>query len=139
MEDTIAATFKEAFPNDTIVIYVFSSGGSSSFKGFLLLDTLQLKDGNMLHILKLNQSSGEWMSSDDIKVRAFPFVYESRHITDNNRRRNLIKEKLDRQFPNHNVTVTVFNNSDWSRKSHNTKGATFFEKDYGTEIDVVLS
>ena len=79
------------------------------------------------------------MSSDEIKVRAFPFVYESRNVTDGKQRREFLKQKLTAMFPNHYVNLFTFNDGYWSRYSNSTKGTTYFADSYGSEVDVVLS
>jgi hypothetical protein len=132
------ARFKKLYPDDTIVVYKFKSGGASSYSGQKLLD-VDASDGYTLRVYKFAKSSGSYMSSDDIKVKAFPFVYEIRGVTSGEERRDILEEKLTNMFPNHNVTVLIFNDSNWSRQSSNTKGNTYFEKSYGSEVDIVLS
>ena len=136
--ESIIANFKRAYPNDSIVAYEFKSGGAGSFSGEQLLD-ISLNNGSFLKVFKLSKSSGVSMDSDQIKVKAFPFVYETTHITDGARRRDILKNKLGAMFPNHNVNVFIFNDSNWSRNNINTKGSTYFEKSYGSEVDVVLT
>jgi hypothetical protein len=136
--EDIMVNFKKAYPNDTIVAYKFKSGGRGSFSGEKLLN-VTLNDGYTLRIYKLRKSSGAHVNADEIKVKAFPFVYESRNMIDTAQRRDILNNKLTSMFPNHNVTVFIFNDSNWSRQSNNTKGITYFEKGYGSEVDVILS
>ena len=135
--DDIVASFQKAYPDDTILFYKFKSGGASSYYGERLLK-VKLDDGYFLQIIKLLKSSGELMNSDDIKTKAFPFVYESKNEINDIQRRDTLREKLKNMFPKHYVNVFIFNDSDWSRYGNNTKGGTYFTKEYGSEIDVVL-
>jgi hypothetical protein len=136
--DDILASFKRAYPNDSIVIYKFKNGRASSFLGERLLK-IKLDNGYFLQIVKLSTSSGGHMSSDEIKAKAFAFVYESKHEKDDVKRRDLLRDKFKVLFPDHLVNVFLFSDSDWGRYANNIKGGTFFEKDYGSEVDVVLN
>ena len=133
----IVDAFKKAFPDDTILAHTFKSGGASSFTGEKLVD-VQLKSEEWLRIFKLSRSSASYLSGDEIKVKVFPFVYDTKNINDSERRRDILKDKLKILFPQHNVNLFIFNGSCWSRSSNNTKGIAFFEKEYGSEVDIVL-
>ena len=79
------------------------------------------------------------MSSDDIKAKAFRFIDETKGVTSGGERRDILVKQLTNIFPNHNFNVFIFHDSSWSRQSSNTKGSTYFEKNYGSEVDIVLS
>lgn len=135
---SIMENFKRAYPSDTIVAYKHKKGGAGKYCGHKLLE-VTLNDGFNLKIFKLTKSSGAWMSSDEIKVRTFPFVYESRNVTDGKQRREFLNQKFTAMFPNHCVNLFTFNDGYWSRYSNSTKGSTYFKDGYGSEVDVVLS
>ncbi|CAF1110381.1 unnamed protein product [Adineta ricciae] len=134
----IKTTFQEAFPNDAILVYRSTTGGWGRFIGKKLLG-VQLKDDYWLEIFKVSQSTGETMTSDAIKSIANDVITETKSETDNVKRRDVLHEKLKALFPNHNVHVFLFNDSHWSRSTHSHKGAAYYEKDYGSEVDIVLS
>ena len=77
------------------------------------------------------------MNSDIIKAKAFPFVYDTRSITNDSIRRDRLFASLANIFPDHNVNVFIFNNT-WSR-SCCSKGSAAFKNEYGSTIDIVLS
>lgn len=134
----IKKTFQEVFPNDAILVYRSTTGGWGRFIGQKLLG-VQLKDGYWLEIFKVSQSSGEIMTSAEIKAKADGLITETKSETDKVKRRDILHEKLKALFPNHNVHVFLFGDSLWSRSTHSNKGAAYYEKDYGSEVDIVLS
>jgi hypothetical protein len=134
----IKANFMRAYPTDSIVVYKFKSGGFGSYNGEKLLD-VTLDNGYNLRIYKLLKSSGAHMNTEEIKAKALPFIYESRNMIDDGQRHTILQNKFKTMFPNHYVNVFIFNGSDWARQSNNTKGSIYFEKDYDSEVDVVLN
>lgn len=134
----IIDNFKMAFPGEVILAHTFKTGGACSFTGQKLID-VQLKDGSWLRLFKLNKSSADQVHGDDIKVKLFPFVYDTKSMTDGEQRRDLLKEKLKVLYPQHNIHIFVFGDGLWARYSVNTKGNAYFAKEYGSEIDVILS
>lgn len=134
----IAANFKTAFPNDSILVYEFKSGGASSYDGNALVD-VKLDTGYHLLVFKLNKSTGPPMSSDEIKSKALVFINDTKNETDGGQRRNILRDKLENVFPDHRVNIFIFGDGDWSRYGSNIKGITCFEKDYGSHVDIVLN
>lgn len=136
--DEVLASFQRAYPDDTILIYRFKNAGGNSFYGDCLVN-IQLHDGYYLRIYKLSKSSGESLSSDDIRIKAFPFVYDTKKEIDHNKRQNILEEKLRPLFPDHYVNIFIVNDSDWLQRSYNTKGISFFKEEYGSDVDIVLN
>ncbi|CAF3553043.1 unnamed protein product [Rotaria sp. Silwood1] len=98
----------------------------------------QLKDDyDYLEVFKLWRSSVCSMDSDEIKSKAFPFVYDTKGQTDTETRRDSLKASLQKIFPNHGMNVFIFSKS-WYYRTY-TKGSASFEKEYGTDVLVVLS
>ena len=134
---SIKENFMKAYPNDLILVYKYTPpGGAGSYNGTKLLET-KVQSGETLKAFKLTRSGGPNMNSDEIKAKAFPFVYDTRSITNDERRRDLLQASLKNIFPNHNVNVFIFNDG-WSR-SCCSKGSVAFKNEYGSTIDIVLS
>ncbi|CAF1508829.1 unnamed protein product [Adineta ricciae] len=134
----IIAKFHEVFPNDTIVAYKYKSGSAEWFYGTKLLD-LQLKDDYWLRIIKFSTSVGESMTTDHVQLRATPYILKTKAETDGSKRRDILRDELKTAFPNHFVNVFIYNDNDWTRSSRNAKGTAYYEKNYGTEVDIVLT
>ncbi len=77
------------------------------------------------------------MDSDDIKSKAFPFVYDTKGETDLGKRSDKLKASLTNVFPNHNVNVFIFGKT--CSRSNYSRGATLFMNDYGSNVNIVLS
>ncbi|CAF1159078.1 unnamed protein product [Adineta ricciae] len=134
---SIFDNLKAAHPEDNLVVYKYTRpGGASSYFGTQLLN-IDLNDDEVLTAYKLSESSGPWMNEAEIKSKAFPFVYDTRSVTDNGRRRTILKVSLKVAFPNHYVNVFIFG-SGWSRNNR-SKGAAAFKNEYGSDVDIVLS
>ncbi|UJR24097.1 hypothetical protein I4U23_027064 [Adineta vaga] len=134
---SIFDTFRKANPDDSILVYKFTApGGTGNFFGNQLLH-INLNGDEWLKAYKLSKSSGSYMNPDEIKAKAFPFIYDTRSITDTTRRRDILKNNLKIVFPDHYVNVFIFNKG-WSRNNR-SKGATAFKKEYGSDVDIVLS
>ncbi|CAF4095560.1 unnamed protein product [Adineta steineri] len=134
----IVESFKQAFPNDIIVAYKFKSGGAGWFYGTRLL-RVNLKDGYWLQIYKLSKSAGNYVTSDEIKSTANSFINKTKGEVDNIKRRDILWNELKNAFPSHYVNIFIFDDSDWTRNGQNTKGSAYFEKNYGSEVDIVLT
>lgn len=135
---SIHENFHKAFPNDIILVHKYNTpGGTGSFYGNQLLK-VQLEDRDWLRVYKLSKSSRPVMNSAEIKRRAFPFVYDTQRIRNPERRRDVLRNNLKNILPDHYVNVGIFGRG-WSRYSRNTKGVAYFDKEYGTDIDIVLS
>lgn len=136
--DEILASFQKAYPDDTILIYRFKNSGGNSFYGDCLLN-VELQDGYHLRIYKLAKSSEELLSSDKIKIKVSPVVYETAKEIDHSKRQQILEEKLRPLFPDYYVNIFVVSDSNWSQRSYNTKGISSFKADYGSDVDIVLN
>ncbi|CAF0833320.1 unnamed protein product [Adineta steineri] len=134
----IVESFKQAFPNDTIVAYKFKSGGAWLCYGTRLL-RVNLKDGYWLQIHKLSKSAGNYVTSDEIKSTANSFINKTKGEVDNIKRRDILWNELKNAFPSHYVNIFIFDDNDWTRNGQNTKGSAYFEKNYGSEVSIVLT
>lgn len=127
----------KAYPSDYFVVYKFTApGGASHYSGTQLFD-LKVSDGDWVQAYKLNASSGPSLTAEEVKQKAFPFVYDTKGITDNGNRRDKLRDNLKSMFPNHNVTVFIFGHS-WTRTGR-SKGATSFKNEYGSDVDIILT
>jgi hypothetical protein len=134
---SIFDNFSKAHPEDSILVYKFTTpGGASYYFGTQLLN-INLGGSEWLRAYKLSESHGFYMNSDVIKSKAFPFVYDTRSITDSERRRTVLRDSLKNIFPNHYVNVFIFDGA-WSRNNL-SKGAVAFMNEYGSDVDIVLS
>jgi len=134
----IAENLEEAYPEDSFLVYKFiAPGGACWFHGNKLVD-VKLDDGDLLRIYKLSTSSGSSMKSDEIKAKAFPFIYETKGETDNTRRRDKLRDSLKNVFPNHHVNVFILY-PPWNRNHWNVKGTTSFKDEFGSHVDIVLN
>ncbi|CAF0976549.1 unnamed protein product [Rotaria sp. Silwood1] len=126
-----------AYPNDIFYVCKFSPpGGASSYEGQLLLN-VPLQDGDWLRIYKLSQSSGPPVNNDIVKHIAFPFIYDTKSITNDEARVKRLCHSLQTLFPLHHVNVIVFNEP-WESSSC-AKGCVSFMKEYGSDVCVILS
>jgi hypothetical protein len=129
--------FKKAHLEDHILVYKYTaSGGACSYYGTELLH-INLGGNERLRAFKLSESKGSFMNPNVIKSKAFPFVYDTRSITDSERRRTVLRDSLKNIFPNHYVNVFIFSGA-WSRNTR-SKGAVDFADEYGADVDIVLS
>ncbi|CAF1267683.1 unnamed protein product [Adineta steineri] len=134
----IVASFQRAFPNDTIVAYKYKNGGTGWFYGTILLE-VKLIDGYFLRIIKLSKSAGNYVTSDEIKSTANSFINKTKGEVDSVKRRDILSNELKNVFPSHYVNIFIFDDTDWTRNGHNTKGSAYFEKNYGSEVSIVLT
>ena len=135
--EEIFDNLRKAHPNDSILVYRYTApGGCGTYSGDQLLH-INLGGDVWLEAYKLKESSGSNLDKDEIKVKAFPFVFDTKGITDSAKRRDSLKSSLSKVFPNHNVTVFIFKSS-WSRKNRSS-GAVSFQNEYGSDVDIVLS
>ena len=135
--ETVIENFKKAYPSDTFLVYISSGGGTTSFYGTCLLH-VKLDGEQWLDVFKLSQSSGISMTGEDVKAKAFPFVYDSKSESDVTIRRDILRNRLKSVFPNHHVNIFVCTTG-WRRNSSNIKGSAFFQKEYGSTVDIILS
>lgn len=137
--DLLMENYHKAYPTSTLVIYKYAApGGSSTCRGNLL-SHIQLIDQDWLDIYKLTKSSElMMMTSDEIKSKAFPFVFDTKSETDSEKRCENLYESLNNTFPNYNVNVFVFKNN-WSGSMTNTKGSVTFTKEYGSDVVIILN
>ena len=136
--DDIINNFKETYPSDAFVVCKFKSpGGASSYDGTCLVD-LKLNNDDWLYIYKLTSSSGPTISENDVKAKAFPFVYDTKSETSSEKRRDSLRDSLKTVFPEHNVNIFIFG-STWEAHRANCKGRAYFTKEYGSTVYIVLS
>ena len=136
--DDIINKFKETYPSDAFVVCKFTApGGTSSYHGTCLAD-LKLNNDDWLHIYKLTSSSEPTISDNDVKAKAFPFVYDTKSETSSEKRRDSLRDSLKTVFPEHNVNVFIFGRS-WNANARNHKAHTWFTKEYGSDVYIVLS
>ncbi|CAF1036747.1 unnamed protein product [Rotaria sordida] len=129
--------FQTAYPNDYFYVCKFTApGGSSSYEGQILLN-VQLGDQDWLRVYKLSKSSGLPVNTDDIKRKAFPFVFDTKGITNNEKRRDRIRNSLRSVFPHHHIHVIIYNDA-WESAS-SAKGSASFMNEYGSDVCVILS
>lgn len=108
------------------------------FYGIELLK-VKLNDGYWLMIFKLSKLSGETMTSEQIQLVADPFIHKTKGEMDDLKRRDILNKQLNDAFPYHYVNIFIFENSDWHRNSYNIKGSAYYEKNYGSEVDIILT
>ncbi|CAF2786702.1 unnamed protein product [Rotaria sp. Silwood2] len=133
----IRDNLETAYPNDIFFVCKFAApGGASSYEGQVLLNQ-QLEDGDWLRIYKLSKSSGPMMNNVIVKHIAFPFVYDTKGIINNEARREILHHSLKTLFPHHNVNVIIFNEP-WESASC-AKGCVSFINEYGSDVCVILS
>ena len=133
----IRDSFSAAFPSATIYVCKYRApGGACSFYGNQLLH-VKLDDGDWLTVYKLSDSSGYNMNGGVVKQKAFPFVYDTRNITDSEIRRNRLRDHLKNIFPDHNVNVFIYGNV--FENAYHSKGKACFSNGYGSRVMVVLS
>lgn len=133
----IRDSFRMVYPNDLFYVCKHaSSRGASSYYGSLLL-YVELYKGDYLSVYKLSRSLGPIMSSDEIKQKAFAFIYDTRNITNDVLRRDQLRRSLRPLFPKHNVNVFIFDKH-WDCASYD-RGNAVFKYQYGSDVCVVLS
>lgn len=137
VEVTVLNAFKESYPQDSFVVVKGAFNWRSHFQGKTLL-YVQLEDKEYLHIGKLETSSGAKLSKIDVKSKAFPFVFQTKDIKTAGERCLKLNDQLKPIFPHHKLYVFV-GNSTWNRQSHNIKGEVTFRKQYGTDVDIILT
>ncbi len=130
--------YKKAYPSDTFVVHKYTSpGGCGLYRGHHLL-RIQLVDNDWLDVYKLKQSSGSVLNSDEIKSKAFPFIFDTKGQTDNAKRRDSLNDSLKNLFPNYNVNVFIFEKQ-WSESMSNIKGSASFTNEYGSDVHIILN
>ena len=133
----IRDNLKEAFPDAIFYVCKYTlPGGTCSYYGKKLL-RIQLDDGDWLDVYKLSDSSGYNMNDDVVKQKAFPFVYDTRNITDSEIRRDRLGAHLKNIFPDHNVNVFIYGNV--FENAYHSRGNACFRNGYGSSVTVVLS
>ena len=136
-EVTVLNTFKEIYPQDAFVVVKGAFNWRSHFRGKSLL-YVKLENKEYFHIGKLEISSGAKLNKIDVKSKAFPFVFQSKDIKNVSERCFKLRDQLTPIFPHHKLYVFVAN-STWNRLSHNIKGEVTFRKQYGSDVDIILT
>ena len=135
--ESIHDNLTAAHPEDSILVYKFTApGGCNSHYGTKLL-AIELANNEWLHAYQLSKSSGSYMTQEEIRYKAFPFIYDTRHVTNIRSRLDLLKKSLRKVFPDHYVNIFIFRDG-WSRRC-NGKGSVAFKYEYGSDVDIVLS
>lgn len=117
-----------AYPNDT---FVAVSVGCSSFTGKNIFECINYR------VYKLSKSSATaTMTDDTLKTTAFTWVYDSKHMTKKEMRRDFIVGKLETALPGYKVNVFMDANG-WYISGPRTARA-YFEKSYESDILIVL-
>lgn len=134
---SIRDSFKAAYPNDSFYVSKYKApGGASSYHGEKLLD-IQLKDDYWVRVYKLSESSGPILNDDIVKQIAYPFVHDTKGITNIDVRRDQLRDTLKSIFPDHNVNVFVYGSS-W-QNSHHNKGSAIFTNECRSDVCIVLN
>ncbi len=136
--DNIMENYKKAYPSDTFVVHKFTAPGGCGWRHGYQLLRIQLVDNDWLDVYKLIQSSGSVLNSDDIKTKAFAFIYDTKDQTDDEKRRESLYDSLKNVFPNHYVNVFIFTKQ-WSWNVNNSKGSVSFTDKYGSDVHIVLN
>ena len=133
----IRDNFRKAYQNGSVYVGKYAPGNRHWLcYGDNLLE-VKLADGDWLHIHKLFDSSGSGMNDDIVKEKAFPFVYDTKSITNTVTRCNRLSEHLKNIFPDHYVSVFVYN--DYFTYSGFCKGLAYFTNGYGSSVAVILN
>ncbi len=72
------------------------------------------------------------------KLKHFLFVYDTKSETDDVKRHDSLRDSLKNIFPNHYINVFIYHKR-WTRSHTNIKDAAYFTKEYGSDVDIVLS
>lgn len=137
--EEIVDNFKQVYPDDSILVYKVEKGWSHWYHGRRLVK-VTLEDGQWLLIYKLLKSatSASNISSEDIKAKAFPFVFDTKREKDPVKRRDTLRDQLQKVFPDYHVNVFITPGV-WQRSSNNITGSASFIKEYGTTVDIILN
>ncbi|CAF3997721.1 unnamed protein product [Rotaria sp. Silwood1] len=107
--ESITGNFQKAYPNDALYVCKFrTSGGYGLFYGTQLLN-VQLENKDWLTVFKLEKSSAVSIDDDIVKQKAFPFVYDTKGIIDNEARCVRLRNSLKTVFSNHYVNIFIYN------------------------------
>jgi hypothetical protein len=135
--EEIINNFKLVYPDDSILVYKAEKGWSHWYHGRRFVK-VTLEDGQWLLIYKLLKSSKSDISSEEIMTKAFPFVFDTKSEKDPVKRRDALRDQLQKVFPDHHVSVFVTPGV-WQRGSNNITGSASFIKEYGTNVDIILN
>ncbi len=128
----VAQNLKHAYPGDTFL--AISVTPNKNF-GWNILDF------GGWRVYKLAESNGNSISDDQVKEKALCWMFDSKSITDVEKRKNFIYEKMKNIFPAHKVNVFLFRESDsiLYYLTNSSKGTAFFEREiYGHALLVIL-
>ncbi|CAF0774773.1 unnamed protein product [Adineta ricciae] len=134
----IVTNFKKAYPNDDFLVQKHKPCTSAGrYHGDTLLD-VKLEVGECLTIYKLEKSSGSAsINSDELKSKAFPFVYDTKSETDIEKRHDLIRTSLKNLLPNYRVHTFIFTENCVHAGYY--KACASFKKEYGSDFIVFLT
>ncbi|CAF1430642.1 unnamed protein product [Rotaria sp. Silwood1] len=135
--ESITGNFQKAYPNDALYVCKFrTSGGYGLFYGTQLLN-VQLENKDWLTVFKLEKSSAVSIDDDIVKQKAFPFVYDTKGIIDNEARCVRLRNSLKTVFSNHYVNIFIYNEA-WEYNGL-ASGFAEFRNEYGSDVCIVLS
>lgn len=133
IRDNLRATYPDDF---FCVSKCTPPGGACWYYGTILIEA-QLKDGDWLRVYRLAKSSGHRIDNNEVKQKALPFVIDTKHITNEEKRRDQLRDSLKSVFPQHHVNIFIFDRK-WE-SAYTNKGHASFSGEYGSLVSIILT
>ncbi|CAF2995421.1 unnamed protein product, partial [Rotaria sp. Silwood2] len=127
----------KAYPDDLFVVHRWTAPGGA-WKGYeTKLSEVQCDDEDWLRVIKLQKSKGLFMKEDEIRSKAFSFIYNTKGESNCEKRRDSLFTSLNNIFPNYNVSVFIFEDY-WAKRCW-CKGWCEFRNEYGSDVSIIFS
>lgn len=111
-------------------------GGEGSFYGRQLM-MVPISNERWLMAFQLFSRNKTTINDATVQQKAFPFVYDTKSMTNNQERANSLANSLRPIFPEHYVNIFIYNGN-WN-DSFNGKGSANFSREYGSNVHIILT